>query len=144
MRIFSISVPLSRGGTMMAFFTIMRILKGLGINISAWRSFISVVLTDIMQTICKLCWVCNYATSTQYLTLTIITRVTIVTMQLVVPNSNISSHQSITQLNMTNTAFEAVNVIEQPQAFDYHCCTTACKSWNSEKCLDRKRYRANM
>jgi len=46
--------------------------------------------------------------------LTIITRVTIMTVQFVVSNSNISSHKPITQLNMANTAFETVNVVEEP------------------------------
>jgi hypothetical protein len=118
---------------MMAFFTVMRTVKGLGLNKSAWRSFTFVVLTDIKQTIFL-----NYvefvimpqAHSIFFKTyiLTIITRVTIMTVQFVVSNSNISSHKAITQLNMTNTAFEAVNVIKQPQTFDYHCCTTTCKS----------------
>jgi hypothetical protein len=49
-------------------------------------------------------------------------------MQFVVSNSNIGAHKSITQLNMTNTAFEAVNVVKQPQTFDDHCCATTCKS----------------
>jgi len=51
-----------------------------------------------------------------------------VTVQFIVPNSNISSHKSITQLNMTNTAFETVNMVKQPQAFNDHCCTTSCKN----------------
>jgi hypothetical protein len=48
------------------------------------------------------------------LVLTIITRVTIMTMQFVVSNSNISSHKSIAQLNMANTAFETINVVKKP------------------------------
>ena len=36
------------------------------------------------------------------------------TVQFVVSNSNISSHKSITQLNMAYTAFETVNVVEEP------------------------------
>jgi hypothetical protein len=54
------------------------------------------------------------------------------TVQFVVSNSNVSSHKSIAQLNMTNTTFEAVNVIKEPQAFDDHCCTTTCKNLYTE------------
>lgn len=56
----------------------------------------------------------------------IITRVAILTVQLLVPHSNIGAVETIAQLNMTNTALETVDVVEQSQRFNDHSCSSTC------------------
>lgn len=56
---------------------------------------------------------------------TIVTRIAVVAMQFIVPNSHIGAHQSVAQLNVANAAFEAVHVVKQAQALDYHRSTAS-------------------
>lgn len=51
---------------------------------------------------------------------TIITRKTIVTMQLFVPDSDVCAHEAIAQLHATHATLEALNVVEQLQTLDNH------------------------
>lgn len=57
---------------------------------------------------------------------TIVTRVAVVTVQLVVAHTHICSHKSIAQLYTAYTALEAVNVVEQPQTLNDHGCSPSC------------------
>lgn len=51
---------------------------------------------------------------------TVVTRVAVVTVQLVVAHAHVCSHESVAQLYTAYTALEAVNVVEQPQTLYDH------------------------
>ena len=48
------------------------------------------------------------------------------TVQFVVPDSNVGAHGAVTELDVTHAALEAVDVVEKTQTLDYHSGASTC------------------
>ena len=49
------------------------------------------------------------------------------TVEFVIANTDIRAHETIAQLDMTNTTFKAVNVVEKSKRLYDHRCSSTCK-----------------
>lgn len=56
---------------------------------------------------------------------TVFTRETVLAMKSILPNAYIYTIGAVPELNVTNAAFEAFDMVEQTQALDRHRCTLA-------------------
>lgn len=60
----------------------------------------------------------------------VVARITIMAVQLLITNSHIGTHHTISELHMAYAAFKAIHVIKQAKTFNYHRRPSSYRSQN--------------
>ena len=51
---------------------------------------------------------------------TVVAGVAVVTVELVVAHAHVRAHEAVAEAHVAHAALEALHVVEQPEALDYH------------------------